>query len=264
MPSIYDKSTRELVEEFIKKFTPPSEEGLGLAKRKPLSEGGHFSRKEIVLWFEKNYPKIKKTTINAHLTVKSINAPSRIHHRLRPNGADDLFFQIDKKNFRLYIKEKDPEPIYPSNTDDGPEDNDSDIEEEKNNQVFAYENDLKNFLSKNLDVIEDGLKLYEDEDITGIEFPVGGRFIDILAVDENDSLAVIELKVSKGYDRVIGQLLRYMAWIEKNLALPRQAVRGMIIANHISEDLKLATSRINDVSLYEYELSLKLRKVVVS
>jgi len=53
--------------------------------------------------------------------------------------------------------------------------------------------------------------LYEDEDINGIEFPVGGRFIDILVLDGNNDYVVIELKVSRGYDRVIGQLMRYMA-----------------------------------------------------
>lgn len=74
---------------------------------------------------------------------------------------------------------------------------------------------------------------------------------------------VIELKVSRGYDRVIGQLLRYMAWIEKNHAEPGQGVRGMIAAREISEDLKLACSYLPTVSLYEYELSVSLKKVAV-
>ncbi len=91
---------------------------------------------------------------------------------------------------------------------------------------FAYESDLRDYLAKNLQVIEPGLKLYEEEGITGVEFPVGGRFIDILAVDFNGDFVVIELKVSRGYDRVIGQLLRYMAWIQKNQAEPGQTVRG--------------------------------------
>ena len=47
----------------------------------------------------------------------------------------------------------------------------------------AYEADLRNYLAKNLSIIEPGLKLYQDEGITGIEFDVGGRRIDILAVD---------------------------------------------------------------------------------
>jgi RecB family endonuclease NucS len=77
---------------------------------------------------------------------------------------------------------------------------------------FAYERDLQNYLAKNLHRVEPGLRLYEEDEISGIEFPVGGRFIDILAVDNQGNYVIIELKVSKvsrGYDRVIGQLLRY-------------------------------------------------------
>lgn len=60
---------------------------------------------------------------------------------------------------------------------------------------FAYEADLRNYLAKNLPMIEPGLKLYQDEGITGVEFDVGGRRIDILAIDAKGDLVVIELKV---------------------------------------------------------------------
>ena len=120
---------------------------------------------------------------------------------------------------------------------------------------------MKNFLANNLQVIGPSLTVYEDGDISGVEFPVGGRYIDILAVDDGQNFIVIELKVSKGYDRAVGQLLRYMAWIEKNLAEPEQKVKGMIIARSISEDLRLATSRVKDVELFEYELSITLKRI---
>lgn len=90
---------------------------------------------------------------------------------------------------------------------------------------------------------------------------MGNRFIDILAVDDKNNYVVIELKVSRGYDRVIGQLLRYMAWIKQNHAEEAQKVRGMIIAREISDDLQLACSEIDNVELYEYNLSVTLRKI---
>ena len=40
---------------------------------------------------------------------------------------------------------------------------------------FAFEPDLKNHLAINLSDIELGLSLSEDDGITGVEFPVGGR-----------------------------------------------------------------------------------------
>jgi hypothetical protein len=60
---------------------------------------------------------------------------------------------------------------------------------------------------------------------------------------------------------VVGQLMRYMAWIRKNQAEPGQQVRGVIVAREISEDLLLACSLLPDIQLFEYELSLKLNPV---
>ena len=119
---------------------------------------------------------------------------------------------------------------------------------------------MQNYLAKNLSIIEHGLKIYDDDGISGVEFPADGRYIDILAVDKNDNYVVIELKVSKGYDRVIGQLLRYKSWIRKNLAENNQNVRGIIICKEITEDLFLACDGLNDIELFEYELSIKLHR----
>ncbi|WP_137896537.1 endonuclease NucS domain-containing protein [Ramlibacter sp. 2FC] len=96
-----------------------------------------------------------------------------------------------------------------------------------------------------------------------LRHPVGGHFIDILAVDSAGGYVVIELKVSKGYDRVVGQLLRYISWIKKNHAGPGQRVRGIIIAKQISDDLRLACAEVPSVSLYEYALSVTVKHVAL-
>jgi len=127
-------------------------------------------------------------------------------------------------------------------------------------RAFAFERDLRNYLVNNLGLIEPGLRLYDEEGLAGVEFPAGGRFIDILAVDKDGRYVVVELKVSRGYDRVVGQLLRYMGWVEKNMETS-QPVRGIIVANEITTDLKLASSRVPDIRLIEYEISFKLNPV---
>jgi hypothetical protein len=262
--SIYNKSTKELFKEFVDSFVPPPEKGLGLIERKPLGEGGYFTRHEILAWFQGHYPKLKRATVNAHLIVMSTNAPSRIHHNIRPNGADDLLFQIDGSTFRLYNKDSDPPPVFRQNSaPSGVEDADDSENDTIEAHEFAYENDLKNFLINNIHVVRPSLAVYQEDDISGVEFPVGNRRIDILAVDNGKDLVVIELKVSKGYDRAIGQLLRYMGWIKQNLAEPGQKVKGMIIARNISDDLRLATSQLKDVELYEYQLSISLSRIEV-
>jgi len=129
---------------------------------------------------------------------------------------------------------------------------------------FAYEKDLQNYLARNLEKLEPGLALYQDAEnpsIVGLEFPVGGRFVDILARDRNGNFVVVELKVSKGYDKVVGQMLRYIGWLKKNLATEGECVRGIIVAREITEDLVLAVSCLKNVRLVEYQLNIEFRPV---
>jgi hypothetical protein len=251
--AIYDKPVRLLIRDMAR----------DLAK----SPGDLFSKKQAIEWFRQNYPSIKQSTVSAHLIRFATNAPSRLHYNNRPD--EDLFYQVDRSRYRLYDPSNDPAPIHdPTDLPGGATGTGREEEEEDDEFVvapseFAYESDLRDFLARNLGTIEPGLRLYEDEGITGVEFPVGGRFVDILAVDVGGDLVVVELKVSRGYDRVVGQLLRYMGWLERNHAEPTQKVRGVIIAREITEDLKLACSRVDGVTLYEYVLSVDLRKATL-
>jgi hypothetical protein len=249
---IYDRPVRELIRE--------AAADIRITKERPVD------RREVIAWFQERYPRIKKSTVTAHLIKMSVNAPSRIHYSVRGDGSDDLLFQVDPKHFRLYDPSRDPTPIYTewdrSNIPAGrtPEDDVEEEEDAPSRSAFAYEHDLRDYLARNLTLIEPGLRLYDDEGVRGVEYPVGGRFIDILGLDHDGGLVVIELKVSRGYDRVVGQLLRYMGWITANLAEAAQRVRGIIIAKQITEDLRLACSRLQDIELFEYELSVSLRK----
>lgn len=117
-------------------------------------------------------------------------------------------------------------------------------------------------MAESLSILEPGLTLFEDEDIAGLEYPAGGgRRIDILATDNMGAFVVLELKVEKGYDRVVGQILRCMNWVRKELAEPGQRVRGIIVCRTMSEDLRLACMSIPDVDLFEYQLSVSVSKV---
>ena len=58
----------------------------------------------------------------------------------------------------------------------------------------------------------------------------------------------------------MGQLLRYMGWIKKHLAVDKD-VKGIIVANKMDEKIKYAVSMIPEVSLWEYEMKFELTKV---
>jgi hypothetical protein len=232
-----------------------------------------FTKKEAVDWFAQRYGKVNPATVQMHVEGMSVNNLNfrRSHPNIRPGSRHDLFYKIESGRFRLWNESTDGPPKYRGDVNTvlaTPEEVDeietaADEEGVASSAEFAFEKDLKNYLAKNLAVLEAGLKLYEDEDgeISGIEYPVGGRFIDILAIDKSGEFVVVELKVSRGYEKTIGQILRYMAYIQKNLAKGAR-VRGIIVANEISEDLKMAASLIPDVRLAEYQISFKLRPLI--
>jgi len=232
-------------------------------------ERSTFTPQDATRWFQQNYPDIKKGTINAHIRMMSTNVKSRLHWS--PSVHHNVFFSLGSGTYRRYRLEQDPSPIM-SEDDVSYDQNESEIrqfvreEDEHQREItggaeFAFERDLQNYLVKNLESVEAGLKLYNQDGITGVEFPVGGRRIDILAVDAENNLVVLELKVSKGHDRVIGQILRYMGWLKENLAEDNQNVRGIIIAKDITSDLKWACSATQGISLREYSISFSLDEV---
>lgn len=255
---IYDKTTRELLKDMLKDFN--------------LQPGVVFTGERAVSWFAQNYPKLKVGSIKAHLVQASTNDSSRLHHP-STNTTDDLLFRVASQEFRIYVPGQDPAPIHEliagdtarqmeHQQDYGNDELEVESAAEPGSSEFLLERDLQRYLAENLSIIEPGMSLYVDEEgLRGLEYDAGGRRIDILAVDRNGGFVVCELKVSKGYDRVIGQTLRYMNWVKRELAEPGQSVKGLIICRNISEDLKLAACSIPDIALYEYELKVAVSRV---
>jgi hypothetical protein len=124
----------------------------------------------------------------------------------------------------------------------------------------AYENILQHCCVRDPSCIERGLTIYQKRRIRGVEFDVGGRFIDILAVDAKGSLVVIEFKRSRGHEQVLGQVSRYMGWIRKHIAKPDQQVRAIIIARHVTGDLRLAAAEHPNIQLKEYDVRIDIKE----
>jgi restriction system protein len=129
---------------------------------------------------------------------------------------------------------------------------------------FALEQHLEEFIEANwLALFGGSLVLYQVEGQTGRQYPAGppgtNWSIDFLAVDRDSSdLVVIELKRGKSSDSVVGQLLRYMAWVRENVASGEQGVRGMVIAKEVDDALSYAV-KDQPISVKTYEVSFRLK-----
>ena len=70
---------------------------------------------------------------------------------------------------------------------------------------------------------------------------------------------MFELKLGRGPDKVMGQLLRYMGWVQRNLA-NEKTVYGVIVAKSIDDNLQYASVPVPHVFTLEYEIDFKLRR----
>ncbi|MGA2436513.1 MAG: endonuclease NucS domain-containing protein, partial [Bryobacteraceae bacterium] len=110
---------------------------------------------------------------------------------------------------------------------------------------FGLERHLQDFLVDNwgkTPTLKDWSILEEDGDTTGVEYNAGkaGK-IDLLARNvEKRKWLVVELKKGQTSDETVGQVLRYMGWVEENLAKGEEVVEGIIIAEAADEKLRLA------------------------
>jgi endonuclease len=140
---------------------------------------------------------------------------------------------------------------------DLPDDADADV-----SSFFSLEYQLRDFIASNLSTISINgrrLRLYVDPTgRDGVEFPTAVGPIDILAVDDKDSFFVFELKRANSADRAIGQLARYMGWVQQTIGKGREAF-GVIVAKSISENLRYAASIVPKVHLFEYEVEFHLK-----
>lgn len=132
--------------------------------------------------------------------------------------------------------------------------------------AFAMEKHLQDFLIENWANCPLGktYDIYEDENGNGREYQTDdkGR-IDILAISKDKkTLLIVELKKGRASDIVVGQIMRYIGYVQEVLAEDGQQVRGAIIA--FEDDLKLRRALIpisDRIDFYLYEVKFTLRKV---
>jgi RecB family endonuclease NucS len=132
-------------------------------------------------------------------------------------------------------------------------------------QRFGLEKHLQEFLRDNWDKTALGRdwKLYEEDGDpeAGYEYPCDVGRIDLLARHRAENRwLVIELKRNQSSDQTVGQVLRYMGWVGRNLAKPGEPVEGLVIAADADTSLRYALDVAPTVSLKLYEVEFRLKE----
>ena len=127
---------------------------------------------------------------------------------------------------------------------------------------FVLEKHLEDFLVANWDQTILGKKydiFEEDGELVGQQYPSDTGPMDILAISKNKKeLLVVELKRGRVSDVVVGQIQRYMGYVQDVLLEEGQVVKGVIIG--LDDDLRIqrALSVTSDIQFYKYKVSFKL------
>jgi hypothetical protein len=192
-----------------------------------------------------------RTTQNVPDTAGMTSHNMRDH--LRRNG-----WQVKETADKVLVIKPGSENIASilSEEDDTTEADDQSSESAESS-LFALESHLRDYLSKNLNST---IKFDSPLSVVGVEYSTDVGLIDLLAKNSMGDYYVFELKLQRGADAALGQLLRYMGWCAKHLSQGRK-VYGVILAAEISEKLRYAGSRVPDVTLLQYELQIKVSSV---
>lgn len=127
---------------------------------------------------------------------------------------------------------------------------------EKHLEDFLVQNWAQTELGKEYDIFE------EEGEKVGQQYSTDTGPLDILAISKDKkSLLVVELKKGRASDVVVGQALRYMGYVQEELAEEGQSVKGVIIALEDDKRIRRALAVVPNIVFYRYQISFKLMKV---
>ena len=134
------------------------------------------------------------------------------------------------------------------------------ISEEKIEQL--KEEDYQKLIHNNFKKIFPDL-VYFDEDYQnqhmGHYITTEGKIMDFLCKDKKGDFVVIELKI-KGADEALGQVCRYMGWVNENLCEKDEKVKGIIISERRDLQLDYAVKVVPDVIFKKMMLKVEIKE----
>jgi RecB family endonuclease NucS len=243
----------------------------------------HFNREvsysEIKQFVWTNYPDVNSSTLTCQIIVCSVNHPSRIHYpeNKKPRLCTtqyDFLYNTGRGRVTLYDPERhgiweiaetaDARLVVRLAQEAVDERGSAETANDDQSGIFALESHLRDYLARNLTSIANfgvPLSVFKSDDgRDGVEFQTDVGPIDLLAITPAGDFYVFELKLGRGPDSALGQILRYMGWVANHVAKGRK-VYGVILAADISEKLRYAVTQVPHVSLLEYELRFVVKPI---
>ncbi|WP_421882727.1 DUF7669 domain-containing protein [Methylibium sp.] len=243
--------------------------------------GGEATAAQIKQAILERRPDAKASTMSAQITVATVNNRSRVYYNQnqKPRTCDtyiDILYNTGQGQYERYdplrhglwaiVPEGDGLTVQCIQAPESDPDDEGTTEpvtvvgaDAALSGTFASEAHLRDYLAKSLPPMDgQPLTLYvAPNGDKGVEFPSGVGPMDLLARSSAGAYYVFELKRHATEDKTLGQVLRYMGWIQKHLA-GDDPVYGVIVGSQTSQKLKYAATQVPNVRLLDYELQVKL------
>lgn len=246
-----------------------------IVKEATESAGGKTSNVAVRDYALEHYPHTNPNTVQGQIVVCTVNHESRVHYpeNQRPRKADtelDFLYRPGPGRLELFDPRLHGEWEIAQDPHGFVFVRKSDTAKRKRPEEILVgggvieETQLRSYLARSLNIVEEGLELFVDEmGNDGVEYQTDIGAIDLLAVNSSGDFIVILLKVERSSGEVSGQILGFMNWIRQYLAHGR-TVRGYVIGTHITDNIRFALAHRDDIALKEYELNISLKDVSVS
>ncbi len=120
-------------------------------------------------------------------------------------------------------------------------------------QFFLLESGLEEAVKFNLSQLD--LVLADDPIQQQCNMGVGVGRSDLICRDKSDNYVVLELKATHSSDEVVGQILRYMGYVDENWAKKEdKQVTGIILTPSFDEQLRLAVTQVNKIKVLRFRI----------
>lgn len=132
---------------------------------------------------------------------------------------------------------------------------------------FALEKHLEDFLIENWSATifgSDYQLLTDDQgELIGQQYSTEVGPIDILAIKQDKSeILILELKKGRSGDAVVGQMLRYMTAVKKEIADPSQKIRAVILTGQDDKKLRYSLEALDGkIEFMVYKVSFSISQV---
>ena len=240
---LYDRPVRELMRDAAKQLPSPT------------------TPREIIDWFAREYPLVKKTTVAAH--IKGLTANDRNRHHYSVSRYEPVFIWTRDGVLDLYDPDKHLDDEEAGTDEDEADGDDADGQPvNPATAEFVMEAHLEEFLLGNWNTVNWGRPLslwYGTDEASGhqLSTPIGR--LDLLCIDTStNALVVVELKRGRPADRVIGQVARYMGWVRTHLATNGQSVEGIVVAHEHDDRLRYAAAAVPGLTILTYHVTFQL------